>query len=78
MNSRPSVVDSNAYLRPYYACRRAPLSALIDGGNNVGYVSCHRGTRLAIDKAKLSGFCSVGVYGLNPNRSPPDQVRGGL
>ena len=48
--------------RPVEIVHETPLSALIDGGNNVGYVSCYRGTRIAIDKAKRSGFCSVGVY----------------
>jgi len=39
-----------------------PLSALIDGGNHVGYVSVHYGTRIAIEKARASGFAAVGVY----------------
>ena len=48
--------------RPVTVVHETPLSALIDGGNNVGYVSVYRGTRIAIDKAKLSGFASVGIY----------------
>ena len=39
-----------------------PLSALIDGCNNVGYITCHRAAHLAVEKAKASGFASVGVY----------------
>lgn len=39
-----------------------PLSAVLDGGNNVGYVSCYRAAEIAIRKAKASGMCSVGVY----------------
>ncbi len=38
------------------------LSAVIDGGNNVGYVSAYRAAELAIRKANEKGFCSIGVY----------------
>ncbi len=48
--------------RPVSIKHETPLSALVDGGNNVGYVSCYHAARLAIDKARLSGFASVGVY----------------
>ena len=48
--------------QPVKVVHETPLSALIDGGNNVGYVSVYRGTRIAIDKAKASGFASVGIY----------------
>jgi len=48
--------------QPVKVVYETPLSALIDGGNNVGYVSVYRGTRIAIDKAKASGFASVGIY----------------
>jgi LDH2 family malate/lactate/ureidoglycolate dehydrogenase len=48
--------------QPVKVIHETPLSALIDGGNNVGYVSVYRGTRIAIDKAKASGFASVGIY----------------
>ena len=47
---------------PVKVVHETPLSALLDGGNNVGYVSVYHGTRLAIDKAKKSGIASVGVY----------------
>lgn len=39
-----------------------PLSASVDGGNNVGYLAAFRGAQIAIDKAKASGFAAVGVY----------------
>jgi LDH2 family malate/lactate/ureidoglycolate dehydrogenase len=40
-----------------------PLSALIDGGNNVGYIVAHRAAELAIRKARASGgMASVGAY----------------
>jgi len=48
--------------QPVKIVHETPLSALIDGGNNVGYVSVYRGVRIAIEKAQASGFASVGVY----------------
>ena len=48
--------------RPVKVVHETPLSALIDGGNNVGYVSVYHATQLAIKKAKTSGIASVGVY----------------
>ena len=39
-----------------------PNSALVDGGNNVGYVAVHRGMEIAVAKAKAAGIASVGVY----------------
>jgi LDH2 family malate/lactate/ureidoglycolate dehydrogenase len=39
-----------------------PNSALIDGGNNVGYVAVYRGMEVAVAKAKEAGIASVGVY----------------
>jgi LDH2 family malate/lactate/ureidoglycolate dehydrogenase len=39
-----------------------PLAALVDGGNNVGYVAVYRGAEIAIAKAKQSGVAAVGVY----------------
>lgn len=48
--------------QPVKIVHETPLSALLDGGNNVGYVSVYHGTQLAIKKAQQSGFASVGVY----------------
>ena len=48
--------------QPVKVVHETPLSALMDGGNNVGYVSVYHGTQLAIKKAQQSGFASVGVY----------------
>ncbi len=48
--------------QPVKVVHETPLSALIDGGNNVGYVAVYRGTRIAIDKARQSGFACVGIY----------------
>jgi LDH2 family malate/lactate/ureidoglycolate dehydrogenase len=48
--------------RPIKVVHDTPMSALIDGGNNLGYVSVHRATELAISKARERGFAMVGVY----------------
>jgi LDH2 family malate/lactate/ureidoglycolate dehydrogenase len=47
--------------RPVAVIRETPVSALLDGGNNVGYVAAYRGAQMAIDKAKASGIAVVGV-----------------
>src|SRR5690348_6023247 len=36
--------------------RETPLSALVDGGNKVGYVAAYRGAEIAISKALASGI----------------------
>lgn len=48
--------------RPLRVVHETPLSALIDGGNNIGYVAVYHATQTAIRKARESGFASVGVY----------------
>jgi LDH2 family malate/lactate/ureidoglycolate dehydrogenase len=48
--------------RPIKVVHETPMSALIDGGNNLGYVSVYRATELAISKARERGFAMVGVY----------------
>lgn len=47
---------------PVKIIRETPLSALVDGGNNVGYIAAYRAAEIAIKKAKASGFASVGVH----------------
>ena len=47
---------------PVKIVKETPISALIDGGNNVGYIAAHHGAQIAIHKAKVSGFASVGVH----------------
>ena len=47
---------------PPKVVRETPSSALIDGGNTIGYVAAYRGTQVAIEKAKASGISMVGVY----------------
>jgi LDH2 family malate/lactate/ureidoglycolate dehydrogenase len=41
--------------------RETPVSARIDGGDQIGYLVAHRATRLAIDKAKVAGLAIVGA-----------------
>ena len=48
--------------QPMKVVHETPQSALIDGANNVGYVTCYRAAELAAEKAKKTGFASVGVY----------------
>jgi L-2-hydroxycarboxylate dehydrogenase (NAD+) len=47
---------------PIRIVHETPNSALVDGGNNVGYVAVYRGMEIAIAKAKDAGVASVGVY----------------
>ncbi len=47
---------------PVAIVHETPVSALVDGGNNVGYVAVYRGAEIAIAKAKQSGIAAVGVY----------------
>jgi LDH2 family malate/lactate/ureidoglycolate dehydrogenase len=48
--------------QPVRVVHDTPVSALLDGGNNVGYVAVHRAAQLAIDKARAQQFAVVGVY----------------
>lgn len=48
--------------KPVSIVRETPVSALIDGGNNIGYVAAYRGAEVAIKKAKASGMATVGVF----------------
>ena len=47
---------------PIRMVHETPASALIDGGNNVGYLAAYRGAMVAIDKARYCGLSAVGVY----------------
>ena len=46
---------------PLRIIHETPVSALIDGGNNVGYVTVYRAAEIAIAKARTHGIASVGV-----------------
>ena len=48
--------------KPVTIVHETPLSALLDGGNNVGYISCYKGAQVAIEKASKSGIACVGIY----------------
>lgn len=41
--------------------RETPVSALIDGGDQNGYLVAHRAVRLGIEKAKQSGIAAIGA-----------------
>lgn len=47
---------------PVRVVHETPVSALLDGGNNVGYIAAYRGAEMAIKKARATGIASVGVY----------------
>ena len=47
--------------RPIALLHETPVSARLDGGDNVGYLVGHRATTIAIDKAKASGIAVVGA-----------------
>ncbi len=48
--------------RPVKIVHETPVSALMDGGNNVGYIAAYRGAEVAIRKAQQGGMAAVGVY----------------
>jgi LDH2 family malate/lactate/ureidoglycolate dehydrogenase len=47
---------------PVRVVKETPVSALMDGGNNVGYVACYHAAQKAVEKAKTHGIACVGVY----------------
>ncbi|MGH3662143.1 MAG: Ldh family oxidoreductase [Micromonosporaceae bacterium] len=47
---------------PIEVVHETPVSAMVDGGGNVGYLTVHRGMRLAIEKAQQTGVGVVGVH----------------
>lgn len=47
--------------RPVSVVHETPISAVVDGGNNVGYISLVKAVDIAIEKAKASGISVVGV-----------------
>ncbi|OWT60296.1 Ldh family oxidoreductase [Candidimonas nitroreducens] len=46
---------------PVSIVKESPVSALLDGGNNVGYVSLNRAAEIVIEKAGKSGVAVVGL-----------------
>jgi LDH2 family malate/lactate/ureidoglycolate dehydrogenase len=53
---------THAPRHPIKVVNETPASALIDGGNQVGYLAAHRGTCVTIEKSKFCGLAAVGVY----------------
>lgn len=47
---------------PITVVHETPLSALMDGGNHVGYIVAYKAAELAIAKARQHGMASVGAY----------------
>jgi len=43
---------------PVRIVHETPVSALLDGGNNVGYIAAYRGAEVAIKKAREMGIAS--------------------
>ena len=55
------IESSGSNRRPLQVVHETPVSALIDGGDHVGYYVAHAATRLAIDKARATGMALVGA-----------------
>jgi LDH2 family malate/lactate/ureidoglycolate dehydrogenase len=53
--------DEGDNRKPIKVIRDTPVSALLDGGDQVGYYVAHRATSMAIEKAKKSGIAIVGA-----------------
>jgi LDH2 family malate/lactate/ureidoglycolate dehydrogenase len=47
---------------PVRIVHETPVSARLDGGNNVGYIAAYRAAEVAIRKAGDAGMASVGAY----------------
>lgn len=47
---------------PIRIAHETPLSALLDGGNNVAYVVAYEAAQVALKKAREHGMASVGAY----------------
>ena len=53
---------THAARSPIKVVHDTPASALIDGGNNVGYLAVYHGACVAIEKSRYCGLAAVGVY----------------
>src|SRR6185437_10618081 len=47
--------------RPITIRHETPVSAQIDGGDNLGYIVAHRATEIAVEKASAAGIAVVGA-----------------
>lgn len=52
---------TTAQRQPIRVLRETPVSASLDGGDQVGYLVAHRAATIAIEKARLSGIGIVGA-----------------
>src|SRR6202012_3560527 len=60
-----TIADDARTQRPHHPVRivrETPISGLVDGGNNVGYIAAFRGAEIAAQKAKAGGIAIVGVH----------------
>lgn len=48
--------------RPIRIVHETPVSALVDGGNNVGFLAAYYAVNLAVGKARTSGLALVGLH----------------
>jgi LDH2 family malate/lactate/ureidoglycolate dehydrogenase len=55
------MAQSGDHRQPIATVRETPTSALLDGGDNVGYIVAHHATRMAVDKARKHGLAIVGA-----------------
>src|SRR3954468_10391045 len=46
---------------PVRVAHETPISAVIDGGNHMGYISVYRGVEIGIEKAQAAGVAFVGI-----------------
>lgn len=51
--------DIKRLRRPVSIMKETPLSAIVDGGNHVGYIAVRRGAEVAIEKARTGGGLAV-------------------
>jgi delta1-piperideine-2-carboxylate reductase len=56
------LAEEGDHRRPIGIVRETPNTAVMDGGDNVGYVVAHRATTLAVEKAKATG---IGIVAAN-------------
>src|SRR5688572_3169771 len=47
---------------PVRIIHETPVSATLDGGNNVGYIAAYRAAEVAIEKTRAMGIAAVGAY----------------
>ena len=48
--------------RPITVVRETPVSATLDGGDQVGYLVAHRATQIALEKVRVTGLAVVGGF----------------